>query len=158
MRRFAIQKSYMARPQDVQRRWYHVDASQEILGRMAAEVATILMGKNKPTYTPHIDTGDYVVVTNAVQVRVSGRKREQKLYRYHTGYMGGLRAHNLEWMLEHKPDQVVRLAVKRMLPKTTLGRQMLRKLKVFPGSEHNLEAQAKHFETIQITHATNDLG
>jgi large subunit ribosomal protein L13 len=151
MRRFAIQKSYMARPEDVQRRWYHVDASEEILGRMAVKIATILMGKNKPTYTPHIDTGDYVVVTNAKLVQVTGRKREQKLYRYHTGYMGGLREKNLEWMFEHKPDQVVRLAVRRMLPKTRLGKQMIRKLKVFPGAEHNLDAQAAHFETIKIT-------
>jgi len=109
------------------------------------------MGKNKPTYTPHVDTGDFVVVTNAKQINVSGKKREQKLYRYHTGYLGGLREHNLEWMLEHKPDQVIRLAVKRMLPKTSLGRQMLRKLKVFPGAEHNLAAQEKHFEKISIT-------
>lgn len=153
MPRFAIQKSYMARPDQIQRRWYHVDASEETLGRMAARVAQILMGKNKPTYTPHLDTGDFVVVTNAREVKTSGNKREQKLYRYHTGYMGGLREHNLEWMLEHKPEQVVRQAVKRMLPKTTLGRQMLRKLKVFPGTEHNLAAQAKHFETIKITNS-----
>jgi large subunit ribosomal protein L13 len=151
MRRFAIQKSYMARPDQVQRRWYHVDASDGVLGRMAVEIATVLMGKNKPTYTPHIDTGDYVVVTNARDVQVSGQKREQKLYRYHTGYLGGLREHNLEWMLEHKPDQVIRLAVKRMLPKNRLGRKMLRKLKVFPGAEHNLSAQEKHFEKLSIT-------
>ncbi len=151
MGRFGIQKSYMAKPDEVQRRWFHVDASGEVLGHMAVEIASILMGKNKPTYTPHVDTGDFVVVTNAKQINVSGKKREQKLYRYHTGYLGGLREHNLEWMLEHKPDQVIRLAVKRMLPKTSLGRQMLRKLKVFPGAEHNLAAQEKHFEKISIT-------
>jgi large subunit ribosomal protein L13 len=151
MRRFAIQKSYMAKPDEVQRHWYHIDASQETLGRMAARVAVILMGKNKPTYTPHVDTGDFVVVTNAKQVQVSGRKREGKIYRYHTGFMSGMREHNFEWMIDHKPEQVVKLAVKRMLPKTKLGRHMLSKLKVFPGTEHNLEAQAKHFETIRIT-------
>ena len=151
MPRFAIQKSYMARPDQIQRAWYHIDASDETLGRMAARVAQILMGKNKPTYTPHLDTGDYVVITNAKEVQVSGQKREQKIYRYHTGYLGGMREHNMEWMLEHKPEQVIRLAVKRMLPKTRLGRQMLRKLKVFPGAEHNLDAQAKHFEKISIT-------
>jgi large subunit ribosomal protein L13 len=153
MRRFAIQKSFMARPDQVQRRWYHVDASQETLGRMAARIAVILMGKNKPTWTPHVDTGDYVVVTNAKEVQVTGRKREGKIYRYHTGTLGGMREHNFEWMIDHKPEQVVQLAVKRMLPKTKLGRKMLGKLKVFAGTEHNLEAQAKHFETIQITNA-----
>ncbi len=153
MPRFAIQKSYMARPDQIQRRWYHVDASEETLGRMATRIAQILMGKNKPTYTPHLDTGDFVVVTNAQLVQVTGNKRKQKLYRYHTGYMSGLREHNMEWMLEHKPEQVVRQAVKRMLPKTILGRQMLRKLKVFPLADHNLSAQAKHFETIKITNS-----
>ena len=153
MRRFAIQKSYMARPDQVQRRWYHVDASTETLGRMAARIAVILMGKNKPTYTPHVDTGDYVVVTNAKDVQVTGRKRERKIYRYHTGYLGGMREQNFEWMIDHKPEQVVKLAVKRMLPKTKLGRHMLSKLKVFPDADHNLEAQSKHFETIRITAA-----
>jgi large subunit ribosomal protein L13 len=151
MRRFAIQKSYMAKPDEVQRRWYHVDASHETLGHMAVRIATILMGKNKPTWTPHVDTGDFVVVTNAKSVNVTGRKRERKIYRYHTGYMGGMREHNFDWMIDHKPEQVVKLAVKRMLPKTKLGRKMLTKLKVFPGAEHNLEAQSKHFETIRIT-------
>ena len=153
MPRFAIQKSYMARPDEIQRRWYHIDASDETLGRMAARIAEILMGKNKPTYTPHLDTGDYVVVTNAREIQVSGNKREQKIYRYHTGYLGGMKENNLEWMLAQKPEQVIRLAVKRMLPKTRLGRQMLRKLKVFPGADHNMAAQAKHFETIKITNS-----
>lgn len=150
MHRFAIQKSYMARPDELQRRWYHVDADGQTLGRLAVQVATVLMGKHKPTYTPHVDTGDYVVVTNATLVHTTGQKREQKLYRYHTGYLGGLREHNLDWMLEHKPDQVIRLAVKRMLPKNRLGRQMIRKLKVFPGAEHNMAAQEKHFEKLKI--------
>jgi large subunit ribosomal protein L13 len=153
MPRFAIQKSFMARPDQIQRRWYHVDASEETLGRMATRIAQILMGKNKPTYTPHLDTGDFVVVTNAREVQVSGNKREQKIYRYHTGYLGGMKENNLEWMLEQKPEQVIRLAVQRMLPKTRLGRQMIRKLKVFPGPEHNLSAQAKHFEKITITNS-----
>lgn len=141
MTRFAIQRSFSARQSDVVRRWFVVDAEKEILGRMATEIATILMGKHKATYTPHVDTGDYVVVTNAAKVRVTGRKSEQKLYRYHTGYMGGLREHNLAWMTEHKPDQVVRLAVKRMLPKTKLGKAMLAKLKVYAGPEHDNHAQ-----------------
>lgn len=142
MSRFAIQRSFSARPADVVRRWYVVDAEKEILGRMATEIATILMGKNKATYTPHVDTGDYVVVVNAEKVQVTGRKPEQKLYRYHTGYMSGLREHNLAWMTEHKPEDVIKLAVKRMLPKSKLGRTMLAKLKVYAGAEHNNHAQS----------------
>lgn len=141
MHRFAIQKTTMPRKEDVLREWHIFDAKDQILGRFATELAKILMGKHKPTFTPHLDTGDFIVVINAKEVRVTGKKREQKLYRYHTGYMGGLREHNLEWMLEHKPDQVVRLAVKRMLPKTKLGRKMLSKLKVYGGAEHRHEAQ-----------------
>lgn len=142
MARFAIQKSFVQKPADVSRRWYVVDAEKETLGRMAAEIATILMGKNKPTYTPHVDCGDFVVVTNAKQVRTTGKKVEQKLYRHHTGFMGGLREHNLGWMLEHKPEQVVKLAVRRMLPKNKLGGQMLKKLKVYAGEDHNHHPQS----------------
>ncbi|MFQ5654278.1 MAG: 50S ribosomal protein L13 [Planctomycetota bacterium] len=141
MDRFAIQKTFMERDTGVQRRWFHVDAEKEILGRMATRVARILMGKHKPTYTPHVDCGDFVVVTNASRVGVTGRKREKKLYHYHTGYMGGLRTHNLDWMLAKRPEDVVRLAVRRMLPKNKLGRKMLRKLKVYPGPEHRNRAQ-----------------
>lgn len=141
MSRFAVQKSYSQRSEDVVRKWYHVDASGVTLGRMAAELATILMGKNKPTYTPHVDCGDFIVVTNAKLVRLTGRKVEQKVYRHHTGFIGGLKEHSLEWMLEHKPEQVVKQAVKRMLPKTKLGTQMMRKLKVYGGAEHDQQAQ-----------------
>ena len=137
-----VQKTFSQNPADVSRQWYLVDADQEVLGRMAVRIATILMGKNKPTYTPHVDTGDFVVVTNAEKVGLSGNKRAQKLYHYHTGYIGGLRSHNLDWMLKHKPAQVIQLAVRRMLPKTKLGRKMLKKLKVYAGPEHPHEAQS----------------
>jgi len=141
MSRFAIQKSFMANSQNHTPKWFVVDAEKEILGRMAGEIATILMGKNKPTYTPHVDCGDFVVVTNASKVQFTGKKLEKKLYRYHTGYIGGLREHNLEWMLEHKPEKVVELAVKRMVPKTKLGTAMMKKLKVYAGAEHQNQAQ-----------------
>lgn len=135
------QRTFMQRNEEVVRDWYHIDAEKEILGRMASELAVILMGKNKPTYTPHVDCGDYVVVTNAEKVRVTGRKRQNKLYYHHTGYIGGLKSRNLEEMLERKPEEVIRLAVRRMLPKTKLGRKMLRKLKVVRGPEHDNVAQ-----------------
>ncbi|MEM7165074.1 MAG: 50S ribosomal protein L13 [Planctomycetota bacterium] len=141
MQRYQPQKSFVQKKENVVRDWYHVDAGSETLGRMASEIARLLMGKNKPTYTSHVDCGDFVVVTNAEKVRVTGQKEEKKLYRYHTGYIGGLRTHNLEWMRANKPDQVVRLAVRRMLPKNKLGRQMLRKLKVYAGAEHQNNAQ-----------------
>ncbi len=141
MSRFAIQKSFIPKSGDIVRRWYVIDAETEILGRVAVEIATILMGKNKPTYTPHLDCGDFVVVTNAAKIQYTGKKAEQKLYRYHTGYLGGLRETKLSEMLERKPEQVIRLAVKRMLPKTKLGKQMLRKLKVYAGPDHDHHAQ-----------------
>ncbi|MEE8143553.1 MAG: 50S ribosomal protein L13 [Planctomycetota bacterium] len=141
MHRFAIQRSFVQRKEDVVRQWFLVDAQHEILGRMATKIARILMGKNKPSYTPHVDCGDFVVVTNARKVQVTGKKREQKLYYYHTGFMGGLRSHNLDWMLEKKPEKVLQLAVRRMLPKTKLGRQMLTKLKVYPEAKHPHVAQ-----------------
>ncbi len=137
----AVQKTFMQRKEDVVRDWYHVDAEKEILGRMASDIAVILMGKNKPTYTPHVDCGDFVVVTNAQKVRVTGRKREKKLYYHHTGYIGGLKSRTMGQMLENKPEEVIRLAVRRMLPKNKLGRKMLRKLKVYRGPEHENGAQ-----------------
>ncbi|MEC9475929.1 MAG: 50S ribosomal protein L13 [Planctomycetota bacterium] len=151
MQNYTPQRSFVQRKEDVLRKWYHVDASEEILGRMAVKIAQILMGKDKPTYTPHVDCGDFVVVTNARQVRTSGNKVQQKLYYYHTGYLGGLKSNNLEWMLEHKPEQVIRLAVRRMLPKSRLGRKMLTKLKVFADDQHSMEAQQPHFETVKFT-------
>ena len=142
MARFAVQKSFVQNPADVTRRWFLVDAQNETLGRMATQIATILMGKNKPTYTPHVDGGDFVVVINAKSVGFTGRKIEQKVYRHHTGYLGGLREHDLGWMLENKPEDVVKLAVRRMLPKTKLGKQMVKRLKVYSGADHNHESQS----------------
>ena len=141
MTRFAIQRTFMQRKEDVVRDWFHVNAENEILGRMASQVARILMGKTKATYTPHVDCGDFVVVTNAEKVQVTGRKMQKKLYRHHTGYFSGLRTQNLARMLERKPEEVIRLAVRRMLPKNKLGRKMLRKLKIYRGSDHRNQAQ-----------------
>ena len=121
--------------------WYVVDASEETLGRMASEIARILMGKHKPEYTPHADVGDFVVVTNAKNVGVTGRKAEGKVYRHHTHYPGGLVERSYERMRQRHPEDIVRLAVRRMMPKTTMGRHMLRKLKIYAGSEHPHHAQ-----------------
>lgn len=151
MQKYSPQRTFNQRKEDVVRQWYHVDASEEILGHMAVEIARILMGKNKPTYTPHVDGGDFVVVTNAREVQVSGEKRDKKVYYHHTGYMGGLKSNTLGWMLDKKPEEVIRLAVRRMLPKTRLGRKMLSKLKVFAGAEHSLQAQESHFEKVEFT-------
>lgn len=122
-------------------KWYQVDASQEVLGRMAAQIARILMGKHKPTYTPHADQGDFVVVTNAKGVQVTGTKAETKVYRHHTQHPGGLVEEPFARLRERHPDRIIRLAVRRMLPKTTLGRHMLKKLKIYPGSDHPHHAQ-----------------
>jgi large subunit ribosomal protein L13 len=122
--------------------WHVVDASKETLGRMAARIAHVLQGKHKPTYTPHADVGDFVVVVNAKDVQVTGRKRQDKIYRHYTGYHGGLVTQTWERMMERKPTEVVRLAVRRMMPKTRLGRAMLSKLKVVAGPEHRHHAQA----------------
>lgn len=134
-------KSYMARPQEVERKWYVVDAEGQTLGRLAAEIARVLRGKNKPQYTPHVDTGDFVVVINADRVGVTGRKAEQKVYRRHTGYPGGLREMSYEVMMERKPTEILRKAVKGMMPRTRLGRQQFRKLKIYAGPEHPHAAQ-----------------
>ncbi len=134
-------KSYMARPLEVERNWYVVDAEGKTLGRLASEIARVLRGKNKPQYTPHVDTGDFVVVVNAEKVSVTGRKAEQKLYRRHTGYPGGLRETSYERMMERKPTEVLRKAVYGMMPKTRLGRQQFKKLKIYAGPDHPHEAQ-----------------
>lgn len=134
-------KSYMARPQEVERKWHVIDAEDKTLGRLASEIARILRGKNKPQYTPHVDTGDFVVVINADRVKVSGRKAEQKLYRRHTGYPGGLRETSYEQMMDRKPTEILRKAVWGMIPKTRLGRQQFKKLKIYAGPEHPHEAQ-----------------
>jgi large subunit ribosomal protein L13 len=134
-------KSYMARPHEVERKWHLIDAEGQTLGRLATEIARLLRGKNKPQYTPHIDTGDFVVVVNAEKVVVTGNKAEQKVYYRHTGYPGGLRETSFEAMLERKPTEILRRAVRGMMPKTRLGRQQLRKLKIYAGPEHPHEAQ-----------------
>jgi large subunit ribosomal protein L13 len=134
-------KSYMARPLEVERRWYVVDAEGQTLGRLATEIARVLRGKNKPRYTPHVDTGDFVVVVNAERVVVTGRKAEQKLYRRHSGYPGGLKTTTYEQMMERQPTEILRKAVRGMMPKTRLARQQLRKLKIYAGPEHPHAAQ-----------------
>jgi large subunit ribosomal protein L13 len=130
------------KPAEVKREWHVVDASQYRLGRMATRLARILQGKHRPTYTPHVDTGDFVVVINADKVQTTGRKRDQKVYTRYTGWVDGLRKETLAEKLNRKPEEVITLAVRRMLPKTRLGRQMLTKLKVYAGSEHPHAAQA----------------
>ncbi|MFL5991936.1 MAG: 50S ribosomal protein L13 [Rubrobacteraceae bacterium] len=134
-------KSYMARPLEVERKWHVVDAEGQTLGRLATEIATILRGKNKPQYTPHVDTGDFVVVVNAEKVVVTGRKAEQKVYRRHSGYPGGLKETSYEQMMERRPTEILRRAVKGMMPKNRLARQQLRKLKIYAGPEHPHAAQ-----------------
>ena len=135
-------KTYMAKAGDqASRTWYAVDADDQIVGRLATKLATVLMGKHKPTYTPHIDMGDFVVVTNVEKIRFTGRKREQKVYPYYTGYRGGLKARKASDLLRDDPAEVLKEAVRRMLPKSKLGRTMLSKLKVYAGSEHPHAAQ-----------------
>ncbi len=134
-------KSFLAKPADVERAWHLVDASQVSLGRMASRIALILQGKHKPNYTPGVDTGDFVVVTHAAKLVVTGRKAQQKVYRYHTGWVGGLKEIPFERMLERHPERIVQLAVRRMMPKTVLGKQMMSKLKVYAGAEHPHQAQ-----------------
>ena len=134
-------KSYMARPRTVERKWYLIDAEGQTLGRLATEISRLLRGKDKPQYTPHVDTGDFVVVVNAEKVLVTGKKAEQKVYYRHTGYPGGLKKTSYEVMQERKPTEILRKAVRGMMPKTRLGRQQLRKLKIYAGPEHPHEAQ-----------------
>ncbi|HNZ66432.1 MAG: 50S ribosomal protein L13 [Planctomycetes bacterium] len=134
------QKSYMAKP-SVNKKWYLFDAEGKVLGRMAVQIATILMGKHKPQYTPHIDTGDFVVVVNAPKIKITGRKVEQKNYYRWSGYPSGLRVRNLGEMMEKRPEEVIRLAVRRMLPKNKLGRHLLKKLKIYTTADHPHTAQ-----------------
>lgn len=129
------------RPQDVRRDWHLVDATDKTLGRLATEVALRLRGKHKPTYTPHVDTGDHIVVVNAEKIKVTGRKMEQKVYHHHTGYIGNLKSIPLADLLEKHPERVIEKAVKGMLPKNKLGRAMYKKLHVYAGSEHPHAAQ-----------------
>lgn len=126
---------------DMDKNWYLIDAEGLILGRLASNIANILMGKNKPVYTPFMDTGDFVVVVNAEKIKVTGKKMTDKNYYAHSGYLGGLKTKTLSEMLDRKPEEVIRLAVRRMLPKTILGRRMLKKLKIYSGSEHPHQSQ-----------------
>jgi len=134
-------KTFSAKPAEVRRDWYLVDASGKTLGRLSTEIARRLRGKHKPEYTPHVDTGDYIVVVNAEKIRVTGNKLKDKMYHHHTGYIGNLKSTNLEKLLDEAPERAIQYAVKGMLPKGPLGRQMLGKLRVFAGPEHNHAAQ-----------------
>ena len=134
-------KSFMASPSTVERKWYVVDAEGKTLGRLASEVANVLRGKNKPTYTPHIDTGDNVIVINAEKIKVTGKKLDQKIYYSHSDYVGGMKETTLREMMNKKPEKVIELAVKGMLPKNALGRKMFGKLHVYAGAEHPHAAQ-----------------
>ena len=134
-------KTYMAKPAEVERKWYVVDATDMVLGRLASQVAMVLRGKNKPTFTPNVDTGDYVIIINADKVRLTGKKLEKKYYRYHTGYIGGLKEVQYKKLMAEKPEFVVYKAVKGMLPKNAIGRTMIKKLHVYAGNEHKHQAQ-----------------
>ncbi len=134
-------KTFSAKPADVQRDWYLVDASGKTLGRLASEVARRLRGKHKPEYTPHVDTGDYIVIVNADKIKVTGKKARDKKYYHHTGFPGGIRETDFQTLQGYKPERIVELAIKGMMPRNPLGRDMLRKLKVYAGSEHPHSAQ-----------------
>ena len=134
-------KTYMANPDKIERKWYVVDAEGQTLGRLAAEVAKVVRGKNKPEFTPHIDTGDNVIVINAEKIKVTGKKLDQKVYYHHSDYVGGMKETTLREMMAKKPEQVIELAVKGMLPKGPLGRTMIKKLHVYAGAEHAHQAQ-----------------
>ncbi|MBU4310394.1 50S ribosomal protein L13 [bacterium] len=136
-----MEKTYSAKKDEIKRKWYIIDAKGKVLGKVAVKAATILRGKHKPIYTPHVDTGDHVVVINASQVVLTGKKLEQKYYRRHSGYPGGLKSIRYDKLLKEKPEKVIELAIRGMLPKTKLGRAMLKKLRVYKGSEHSHEAQ-----------------
>ena len=133
--------TYVAKPADMQRKWYVIDAEGQALGRLASEIARILRGKHKPAYTPFIDTGDYVIVVNAEKIVLTGKKLDQKMYRYHTQYPGGLKEIKYRDLMQKKPERAIELAVKGMLPKNALGRAMFKKLKVYAGPDHEHAAQ-----------------
>ena len=143
-----MRSTYIVKAAEIERKWYVVDAQDKTLGRLSSEVARILRGKHKPTYTPYMDLGDYVIIVNADKIHVTGKKLEQKVYKRHSGYLGGLKETPLKTMLEKKPTEVLRHSIKGMLPKNNLGRQMFKKLKVYAGPEHNHAAQQP--ETLEI--------
>ncbi len=136
-----IERKCMANPDKIERKWYVVDAEGKTLGRLASEVAKVLRGKNKPVFTPHVDTGDYVIIVNAEKVSVTGKKLDQKIYYHHSDYVGGMKETTLREMMAKKPEKVLELAVKGMLPKGPLGRSMIKKLHVYAGPEHKNAAQ-----------------
>ncbi len=136
-----MRKTYSAKAEEIERTWYVVDAEGKTLGRLATEVARILRGKHKPIYTPHVDTGDFVIIVNAEKIRVTGKRLDQKMYYRHSGYMGGLKETSLRTMLDKHPERVLQLAVKGMMPKNRLGRQMYKKLKVYAAPDHPHAAQ-----------------
>lgn len=136
-----MQKSYMAKEKTLQKQWYVIDASKNVLGRMAVDIATVLMGKHHPWYTPHIDSGDFVIVINADKIKVTGKKRENRIYATWSGYPSGRKTKTMDEMLHRCPERVINLAVRRMLPKSRLGRKMLKKIKIYRGAEHPHQAQ-----------------
>lgn len=143
-------KTFMAKAEEVQRKWYIIDAEGKPLGRLASEVAKILRGKNKPTFTPHVDTGDHVIVLNAEKIVLTGKKLDQKIYRHHSLYPGGMKEIKYRHFLASKPEKAIELAVKGMLPKNSLGRAMFKKLNIYKGSEHKHQAQKPEVLTLDI--------
>jgi large subunit ribosomal protein L13 len=143
-------KTFMAKAEEVNRKWYVVDADGKPLGRLASEVASVLRGKNKPTFTPHVDTGDHVIVINAEKVVLTGNKMDQKIYRHHSGWPGGMKETVARTYMAKAPEKVVELAIKGMLPHNSLGRQMFRKLKVYKGTEHEHQAQKPEILEINV--------
>ena len=141
-------KTFMASPEKIERKWYVVDAEGQTLGRLASEVAKVLRGKNKPEYTPHVDTGDYVIVINADKIKVTGKKLDQKMYYHHSDYVGGLKEATLREMMQKKPEKVIELAVKGMLPKGPLGRQMYTKLHVYAGATSTCSSETRSFNIL----------
>ena len=142
-------KTYQGKQKDIVKKWHLIDASDKILGRMSTQIATLLMGKHKPTYTPYLDTGDFVIVINANKIKVTGKKMQAKIYDTYSGYPSGRKTKNLAKMMDQKPEEVIRLAVRRMLPKTTLGKNMIDKLKVYAESEHPHQAQEPTVYTLK---------
>ncbi|MCD6534042.1 MAG: 50S ribosomal protein L13 [Deltaproteobacteria bacterium] len=136
-----MMKTYVAKPGEFEQKWHLIDARGQVLGRLASEVANILRGKNKPIFTPHVDTGDYVVIVNVADIRLTGNKLKDKVYYHHTGYPGGIKSITAEELMEKNPTELINSAVKGMLPKNKLSRQIIKKLKIYAGSEHQHEAQ-----------------
>lgn len=134
-------KTYVAKPGEFEQKWHLIDARGQVLGRLASEVAKILRGKDKPIFTPHVDTGDYVVIVNAANIRLTGNKLKDKVYYHHTGYPGGIKSITADELMEKNPEELINTAVKGMLPKNKLGRKLLKKLKIYPGAEHQNQAQ-----------------